>query len=474
MYSLPLATAVLTLFITWLAVYFWKRNRKLPPGPWGLPVLGYYPFLTSRPYMKFVELAKTYGNIFSFRTSGGNLIVVVNGAKKVKEIFVNRTDEIIGRPRGSNLVSWSTDGLGITQEEGADWREQRRFFLQTAKTLGFGKSEMEDLLHEEVRGFIQDLRETNGTSTDIKHSLAYATGSVATRLLFSTKFQKNDRRFQDMYEGLVELLKLFISNVNFLVGPYFDLSLWLRSDMSKIQQGKKHVYEVANFVIEQHVKSFDVNNPKDLVDEFLKLMHDDRKKGGNSFTHKRLQAAVINIFIDGVESVTTAITLLLLELSKYPDAQSRIQKELDAIVGQERLPSWLDRQNMPYFEAVIQELWRFSAPVAVTTLYSNLKDMTIDNYTIPKRSILVANLWSANNDPELYKNPEEFKPERFLSTDGKRDKRDGPYPFGLGKRSCAGESLAQMEVFVFLGSILQNFCVLPGNSDHELRMVPRD
>ncbi|GFT37101.1 cytochrome P450 2U1, partial [Nephila pilipes] len=147
----------------------------------------------------------------------------------------------------------------------------------------------------------------------------------------------------------------------------------------------------------------------------------------------RLKANALNLFFEGTESTSSTSASMLLELSKHPDVQKTIQEELDAVVGRERLPSWADRPNLTYLDATIQELYRVAALFLVTTMYSNFEETTIDGYRIPKRSIIVSNLYSIHFDPKLYPNPKTFNPKRFLNAEGKRIKHEGPFPFGLGK-----------------------------------------
>ncbi|GFV41878.1 cytochrome P450 2U1 [Trichonephila clavipes] len=128
-----------------------------------------------------------------------------------------------------------------------------------------------------------------------------------------------------------------------------------------------------------------------------------------------------------------AILSLLLELSKHPESQKAAQEEMDAVIGRERLPSFLDKQNLPYVDATLQELFRLAMVFRVSTMYSNFKETTIEGYRIPRRSIVMFNLWSINLDPELFPNPKVFNPKRFLDETGKRIKKDGPYPFSVGK-----------------------------------------
>ncbi|GIX68353.1 uncharacterized protein CEXT_356611 [Caerostris extrusa] len=109
--SPPMCVATLALVLTWFIFDWWNRNRKLPPGPWGWPIVGYYPYLKTT-HLDFTKLSKKYGNVFSFRTIGGRLIIVLNGIKLIKEVLVNRADEFDGRPHGNNLISWMSEGLG--------------------------------------------------------------------------------------------------------------------------------------------------------------------------------------------------------------------------------------------------------------------------------------------------------------------------------------------------------------------------
>ncbi len=112
MFSIPLAILLVSLSCTWLIVNYWRRNRDLPPGPWGLPIVGYYPFLTNQHFKDFGKLAERYGNVFSFKTVGGKLIIVLNGVETIKDVLVKRSEEFIGRPEEENWATWISKGLG--------------------------------------------------------------------------------------------------------------------------------------------------------------------------------------------------------------------------------------------------------------------------------------------------------------------------------------------------------------------------
>lgn len=86
------------------------------------------------------------------------------------------------------------------------------------------------------------------------------------------------------------------------------------------------------------------------------------------------------------------------------------------------------------------------------------QEIEVDGYIIPKNSVLMPHAQSCHMDPQYWEKPTEFYPEHFLNDEGKAiSKKEGFLPFSVGRRSCIGESLARMELFLFLSSLLQNF-----------------
>ncbi|KFM81413.1 Cytochrome P450 2C20, partial [Stegodyphus mimosarum] len=473
--SLPLASAAVVLCLSYLVLGYWKRNFGLPPGPWGLPFFGYYPFLSIKPHIDLARLAKKYGNVFCFRTIGGKLFVVISGAKLIKEVFVGRAEEFIGRPKEITSMEWISNGLGIAQEEGSPWKEHRRFFLQTAKSFGFGKTAIEEKIQEEIKTLLDDLKETNAKPVHFAFHVSYVINSVISHVLFLRKFKKDGTVFAELSKGVHDLIDTFTDNRLMLVGSFFKyIVMKLFPSSEKLHRGRHLLKKTVDAIVDEHIKTFDPNYLRDYVDCYLNQMEILKKSGdvdASSFTMDRLRAIAMNMLMEGSGSLT--ICRLLLELSKHPNEQKLAQMELDAVVGRERLPSWMERQKMPYVESLILELFRTAMSFYITSHYSNFEETKIQGYRIPRRSIVIANLWTINNDPEIYPEPSKFDPNRFLGKDGKRIKTEGPYPFGIGKRSCVGEALGQMEVFLIISAILQNFTIYPGDSIHTLRAVPR-
>lgn len=76
-------------------------------------------------------------------------------------------------------------------------------------------------------------------------------------------------------------------------------------------------------------------------------------------------------------------------------------------------------------------------------------------------SQIIANLYAVHRDPNTFKDPNIFRPERFIATDGKFTKSPNVIPFSVGPRKCLGIQLAEMELFLFLTKIVQVFEIIP-------------
>ncbi|XP_013766542.1 cytochrome P450 2J6-like [Pundamilia nyererei] len=178
----------------------------------------------------------------------------------------------------------------------------------------------------------------------------------------------------------------------------------------------------------------------------------------------RLQGSMstqMDLFFAGTETTTTTLRWGLLYMIYYPDIQERVQAEIDAVVGSSRQPSVSDRENMPYTDAVIHEIQRMANIIPLNVLRMTNKETTVDKYTIPKGTMIVATLDSVLHDESVWETPHSFNPQHFLDKDGKFRKRDAFLPFSAGKRVCLGEQLARMELFLFFTSLLQRFSLSP-------------
>ena len=127
------------------------------------------------------------------------------------------------------------------------------------------------------------------------------------------------------------------------------------------------------------------------------------------------------------------------------------------MVGHGQTPRLIHRNDMNYTNAVLLESMRMSSIAILALPHFALSDVSIGPYIIPKGTTVLASIVSVLLDPEYFTDPHKFIPERFLDSNGKFKHDEHVIPFGVGKRYCLGQSLAEKEFFLFFTGLMQKF-----------------
>ncbi|KAF7798027.1 hypothetical protein EIP86_009239 [Pleurotus ostreatoroseus] len=138
----------------------------------------------------------------------------------------------------------------------------------------------------------------------------------------------------------------------------------------------------------------------------------------------------------------------------------KAQDELDAVVGQTRMPTFDDESSLPYVNAMIKESLRWLVVAPIGLPHATTAEDEYMGYRIPQGSTVWANINSISHDPALFLEPEEFNPERFLNPSDPR-LVDFDLPFGFGRRICPGKALAMQSLFIVISRILWAFHIEP-------------
>ncbi|NWI57495.1 CP2K1 protein, partial [Calyptomena viridis] len=135
----------------------------------------------------------------------------------------------------------------------------------------------------------------------------------------------------------------------------------------------------------------------------------------------------------------------------------KVQKELDAVLGPSKLICYEDRRKLPYTNAVVHEIQRFSNIISVGMPRVCVRNTTLLGFPLKKGTIVLPNIASSLYDPEQWKTPRQFNPGHFLDKDGNFVSQEAFLPFSIGHRVCLGEHLARTELFIFFANLLRAF-----------------
>ncbi|XP_028666622.1 cytochrome P450 2J6-like [Erpetoichthys calabaricus] len=457
------AQSVLIFIAGFLLVADYVKNRapkNFPPSPPGVPFFGnVFHVDPKEPHIYMKKLAQKYGNVFSLRL-GRSRIVVVNGYKMAKEALVNQADAILGRSEDP-VFKRINKLYGVVLSSGYRWKQNRRFMLTTLRNFGVGKSSLEFRITEEFKHFQQAIQEEQGRPFDPHFLMNNAVSNIICSIVFGRRFEYSDQRFQELLHLIFEAL-------------YLEGTIWAElynafPTIMKVLPGRHHVMfadydKVVEFLrteIEEHKKHLDPAAPRDFIDCYLEEIEKRKEDVKAEFHEENLSYCLLDLFVAGTETTSTTLRWALLYMMKYPDVQEKVQKEIDAILGRDQPPLMQDRNSLPYTNAVIHEIQRMADIIPLNQARQAIEDMSLGGHFIPKDTAVSINLNSVLFDEEEWEDPSTFKPEHFLDASGKFLRRDAFFVFSAGKRSCVGEPLARMELFLFFTSLLQKFTFLP-------------
>lgn len=357
-------------------------------------------------------------------------------------------EECAGRPRGmiADMKHESKVGL-IDRDIGPFWKDQKRFVLKTLRDYGFGRKSEENI-REETQTLINHLIEQNTEGKDflIEDNFNISVVNVIWKMVANKTFALDSPDGLKFVRTLDEIFskrdpKMLIP----IIGRFTEVRK-NRLEMFRIL--KERFYNT----IEEHEKSLDESDPRDLIDNYLLEI----RKGRDGFNKDELYGVIFDLFAAGSETTSTTLRWAILFLILNPEVQKQCHQELDKISG--AIPSLSDMDSLHYCQATILEILRVGSTAPGTLVHQAMSNVEVGGYKLKKGTLLVGNFFSTHFDEEYWEDPQQFRPERFLSEDGKI-LTDTPnfFPFSVGKRVCLGESLAKVELFLFFTAIVKSF-----------------
>uniref|UniRef100_A0A8C4RDQ9 Cytochrome P450 n=1 Tax=Erpetoichthys calabaricus TaxID=27687 RepID=A0A8C4RDQ9_ERPCA len=464
--TLVLATIVLAMLFLLFRMDS-SRNANMPPGPTPLPIVGNLLqhikimfFLLSAPQLK-----DTYGPVMTVHLGSMRAVVLV-GFEAVHEALVQQADVFAGRgPHFAPLVS----GYHINGER---WKQIRRFSLSTMRDFGMGKRSIEEWIQEEAKHLTEEFRKTKGSPCDPTIFLSRAVSNVICSIVFGQRFDYQDKKFINLVSLVNENLRLVASPIGFLYGTFPVFTKLIPGPFNKMLTCLNELKQFTSAMIAKHKASLVSDSPRDFIDSFLIKMKQEDKNPATEFHHDNLNITVLNLFSAGTETTSTTLRYGLLILMKYPHIQEKVQKEIDMVIGRDRAPAMEDRRKMPYTDAVLHEIQRFIDLVPLNGFHKTTKDTIFRGYTIPADTVVIPVLYSVLFDKTKWATPHSFNPGHFLDENGCFKMNSAFMPFSTGKRICAGEGLAKMELFLFFTTLLQNFSFRSTEDPANISLLP--
>ncbi|KAK7103405.1 steroid 17-alpha-hydroxylase/17,20 lyase-like [Littorina saxatilis] len=452
---------VLGTLVGLLAYILTKKRYRLPPGPFGLPLLGNLLQVVDKEEVFYVKLRRwareRYGPVITVYL-GTMMCVVLNTLEVVTEAMISKGTDFAGRPylHSLDLLTDGSKNLVMTPYS-PEWKLQRKIALQAIRHYLRGTG-LEKVVHRSLQQTVDKMAAEPGPF-DPHHYTSLLMFNIVDSICFGEVKAKGcpepayvmqvlDDEGKEAGSGLLEDV---IPLLRYCPTPKFRRLVKL--------QGILMDYIFQN--IAEHRKSFSPDNIRDLTDSILlaqiETARDDGEEVITKFDDTYMKQTIGSIFTAGIDTSRMTLNWTLFFLAGHPEVQKRAQAEIDAATGS-RQPGLADRARLQYTEAVLYESMRLGVPVPLSVPRKTLCDTTVGGYEVPKDTMVLVNLWAVMNDPDKWSEPEKFKPERFLDEQGNlMPKPEGWIPFSVGRRACIGETVVKPELTLILSCLLKTF-----------------
>ncbi|KAJ7584337.1 cytochrome P450 [Mycena floridula] len=369
---------------------FWqgKKCLPLPPGPPGVPILGnLFDFPLEYGWLTYGKWADTFGPLISL-TSFGTTIVVVNSATKATELCDKKSPIYSSRPYlpMAFLMGWK-DAMGF-QVYGPRFRSYRKVFHnELGNSIALENYWPQEEAHG--RNFINEcLTEPDRLA---EHCFQHA-GAIVLRVSYGYTAKDQDDPFIKAGNDAMESFNKGCAPGTYMVNQMPILRYipeWFPgAGFQKQARLWRPLYPAMidlpfNFVKSQMAAG---TAEPSFTSRWL-------EKGLSAEDEDVLKHASGSMFGGGGETTAVVVHMYFLAMARYPEIQEKVQAEMDAVVGRDRLPSFEDRAQLPYLEALSKEVMRHHPAVPSGLPHCTTEDDIHDGYFIPKGSIIICNIW---------------------------------------------------------------------------------
>ncbi|KAK0235466.1 cytochrome P450 [Armillaria nabsnona] len=451
--------AFIGLFLA--ALLGWKRSSsfKYAPGPYRWPVAGNaFQVSTEQSWLQFSAWRREFGDMIYLRIFSRS-ILILNSTESIKDLFEKRSSNFSDRPR---RVMGELSGFGpsLAFKKNDESVRQTRKLLHSELNFRAVTENHAGVIEENARrlclshiqrpeDFLKNIRNM-AVSIIMRmaygHTVSEAEGSESDELAnLANEVMRNLSFVTTPNKYLVDGLPFLRFIPAFFPGAKFQ---------KQAAQSRDTLARFWNTPFERVVEQMKSGNAlPSLISNGLKTSDSEAKTDPEI-----LKRAAGEMYGAGTDTNVSTISSFCLAMILHRDIQQRAQEEILSVIGPYRLPLLADRPNLPFVNAIVQEVFRWNPALPFAGHSARVSDV-YRGFDIPAGTLVIANIWDLMHNEKWYPDPHTFNPSRHLTA------QPPPLPttlaFGWGRRSCPGSHLAESTVFMAIAMTLATCDILP-------------
>ncbi|KAF7848067.1 hypothetical protein BT93_L2328 [Corymbia citriodora subsp. variegata] len=448
---------------------------NLPPGPPPLPVIGNLLELGNLPHKSLAKLARTYGPIIKLRL-GSITTIVVSSPSVAREILQAHDASFSNRMVPDTITPFKQDELGLPWAPISPlWRNLRRvcsLHIFTNKKLDSTqhlrlKKVQELLAHVKISARV-------GSAVDIGEAAFRTSLNFLSNTIFSLDLADPSSVSATEFKKTVSRIMVEAGKPN--IADYFPVLKKIdpQGSRRRMKMYFGQMLDLFEGLIQKRLQmraASDYVRKDDVLDTLINRC-EDKNEDMEIFQIKHLMLLLFNqaiselwilfvghrICFAGTDTTSSTLEWAMAELLNSPEKLSRVQVELDQVIGNSNLVDESDMACLPYLQAIVKETFRLHPPIPLLLPRKSGAELEISGVTVPEGTQVFINVWAIGRDGTLWEDLNAFMPERFLvSQINVKGQSFELIPFGGGWRICPSLPLALRMLHMMLGSLLNCF-----------------
>ena len=365
--------------------------------------------------------------------------IILTDPNIIREFLVRHANQVHRDPFVSPIFR-RIFGNGLFVAEGKEWKRKRKLVQPAFHAMRV--REYADTMASYSKEMV------DSWSTDDVYAMDDQLTQLTLRIIAKTMYGVD---IDVQTETIGRVMKELLGIVELQLRRSFNLPPWLPTP-SNLKQ--KRLYKeisalLLSIIRERRAEGVDKG-------DLLSMLLQSKDESGQGMDDQELLDECMTLFVAGHETTAAALTWTWYVLGRNPEIASRLYDEVDTVLGKETV-SFEKLKEMPYLDAVIKETMRMYPP-AYGFARTVLEPFELGGHTFNKKAVVMVSTYATHHRPDLYPEPDEFRPERFLDEE---PDRYAYLPFGAGPRICLGNMFAMLEAAIILVTMIQNVTLEP-------------
>ncbi|KAJ3696561.1 hypothetical protein LUZ61_000266 [Rhynchospora tenuis] len=467
---LPYTVTFFSILILLLSSFLLKqrtasKDLRLPPGPWPLPIIGNLHCIigSQTPHRALRDLSQQYGSLLLLQL-GETPTVIASSIEASRGILATHDVKFASRPISPTMHILTAGGKAIGfSSYGEYWRHVRKIcaveLLSNKRVQSF-----RSIREEEANNLVRNIYTAASSCQliNLHEVFTMLANDITVKTVIGDKCKDPDVFVKEL-DNIVKLAS------GFSLVDLYPSSWLLRLSSRKLEEAKRcreRVYQFLDGIIGQQRERKSTKGDgvsEDFLSVLLRIHDKDTEQIPLDIDN--VKTIIGDIFSAGSETTSTTLEWAMSELIRNHRVMKKAQSEVRELLRGCTTINESDLVRLNYLHLVIKETLRLHPPLPLLLPRQCRETCRILEYDIPKGATVLVNVWAIGRDPKFWEDPEEFKPERFATSNV--DFRGTDFellPFGSGRRMCPGISFGLANLELALTTLLYHFdWKLPSN-----------